>query len=339
VRISGCVERPLTLSLPQLRQLPQTDLVVDIHCVTRWSKLGARFSGVLLRDLLASVRPTPKAQFVSYRADSLRGHSTSLPLADAVELGTLLALQSDGKPLPLEHGGPVRVITPGRYFYKSLKWLCGMELLAEDRLGYWEAVAGYHNTADPFLEQRYMAPRLTKQEAAAILAARDFADCDLRSIEADGRDLKRLNAAGALLRDSSFCRCNLVQACFDRANLSNARFHQADLREATFRGADVEGADFSGADLRGADFSSASLFGATFICEEAPLAPCGAESPAGKIDEDERMKQPAELPVAASANEANPRGAILDATTKIAPAQIEVLTPRQAEFVRRLVRP
>lgn len=320
-------------SLEALAALPQTDLCVDIHCVTRWSKLAVAFRGALLEHVLEharrcaaahghaetarsqpagappgdsdGARPAPEPRFVSFVARSDRRHSTSLPLDEALALRTLVALQAEGRPLDEEHGGPVRVVVPGRYFYKSLKWLERIELLADDRLGFWEATAGYHNTADPWQQQRYMAPTLSRREAERLLASRDFSGRDLRSIDAAHRQLDGLQARGALLRDARFTGCRLRGACFDGANLSNAHFRQADCRDATFRGADVEGADFTGADLRGADFTGASLLGVTFCHEEEP-------SP--------------------------PRSARIDATTRIAPQQIEQLTPPQMAYVLGAIR-
>jgi hypothetical protein len=186
-----------------------------------------------------------------------------------------------------------------------LKWLAEVELLAEDRLGYWEATAGYHNHADPWREERYMAPGLTRQQAAAILATRDWSSCELRSIGAAGRELRGLIAQRALLRDADFRGCDLQDALFREANLSNAHLERADLRRASFAEADCEGANFSGADLRGADFSGASLFGASFCAE-----------------------------LAAGSEEASP-AALIDRTTRIDVQAIEQLTPVQQEFVRR----
>jgi hypothetical protein len=303
VHVGGLIDSPRSFSLTDLAALPRSQCTVDIHCVTRWSKPAVRFGGVLFADLLSRVQPQSAVRFVSFTARSERNHSTSLVLADALALKTLVALDCEGQPLAVEHGGPVRVIVPGRYFYKSLKWLAGVELLAEDRLGYWEATAGYHNHADPWREERYIAPGLTKQESAAILAVRDWSGRDLLSIDAGGRELRGLVAERALLRNADFRRCDLCESSFREANLSNAHFQNADLRGANFAGADCEGADFSGADLRGADFSGASLFGASF-CSEA--------------DSDER-----------------PLLAQLDSTTRIDSAAIEQLTPRQQEFVRR----
>ncbi len=304
VRMHGLVGAPRAFSFSDLLALPQVERAVDIHCVTRWSKFNVRFGGVRLADVLALVQPHPAARFVSFVARSERNHSTSLVLDEALELGTLIALTCEGQALTAEHGGPMRVVTPGRYFYKSLKWLAEIELLAEDRLGYWEATAGYHNHANPWCEERYMAPGLTKQQATAILATRDWSGRDLRSIDARGRELRGLIAQGALLRDADFRGCDLQDASFHEANLSNAHFQQADLRRASFALADCEGADFSGADLRGADFQGASLFGASF-CAEAPAGDSSAE------------------------------GAILDRATRIDTVAIEQLTPLQQEFLRR----
>jgi DMSO/TMAO reductase YedYZ molybdopterin-dependent catalytic subunit len=302
VRVHGLVDSPLLLSLTDLAALPRVERAIDIHCVTRWSKPDVRFGGALLADLLTLAQSQTQSRFVSFVARSERSHSTSLVLSEALELGTLLALECNGEPLATEHGGPVRMVTPGRYFYKSLKWLAEIELLAEDRLGYWEANAGYHNHADPWCEERYLAPGLTKQEAASILGSRDWSRRDLRSIDAGGRELRGLMAQGALLRNANFRHCDLQEAAFREANLSNAHLQFADLRGASFLGADCEGADFSGADLRGADFAGASLFGASF-CDQAAARDWAA--------------------------------AQIDQTTRIEVAAIEQLTPMQQEFVRK----
>ncbi len=258
--------------LDELLGMPQVERQIDIHCVTRWSKLGCTFGGVPLMALIDQAQAREQSRFVSMVARSEREHSTSLPLAVVQRLEPLVALSCVGQPLAVEHGGPVRVVVPDLYFYKSVKWLARIELLAADRLGYWEAEAGYHNEADPWREQRYMAPALSRAAAAAILAARDFAGRDLRSLDARGRDLAGLRAAGALLRDADFRGCHLAGADFASANLSNARFAGAELRGASFRGADVEGADFCSANLLAADFRGASLLGTTFVVDGQPPA-------------------------------------------------------------------
>jgi DMSO/TMAO reductase YedYZ molybdopterin-dependent catalytic subunit len=158
--VSGLVAHQRTWSLEELRDLSQIETRIDIHCVTRWSKLGAYFGGVLLQTLLDICQPLPQARFVSFVARSTRRHSTSLSLKDVLWLGTLLALSYEGQPLTQEHGRPIRTVVRDRYFYKSLKWLEEIRLVAEDELGYWEKEAGYHNEADPWREQRYIVPDL-----------------------------------------------------------------------------------------------------------------------------------------------------------------------------------
>jgi len=263
VAVTGCVAQPITYSLEDLRRLPLVERVVDIHCVTRWSLLGAKFRGVRLADVLSAAQPTAAARYVSFVAHSERAHDTSLPLAMALELDVLLALDYEGQPLAGEHGGPVRVVTPGRYFYKSLKWLARIELLAEDRLGFWERTAGYHNEADPWQEQRYLAAGLTKAEATALLQTRDISNRELLSLQVAGSDLTGLRATNAVLRNADFRRCNLSKAQFTGANLTNARFENADLTDADFTGADLEGTDFTGANLTRTQMRGASLFGSS----------------------------------------------------------------------------
>ena len=267
IHVDGCFQSESAYRLSQLREMPQTTLSVDVHCVTRWSKLQMEFSGVLLSELIGTPetpRWTENAKFVTFVARSKRKHSTSLPLREVIALRPLIALKVAGTDLAEEHGGPVRMVVPGKYFYKSVKWLERIEFLAEDRLGYWESDAGYHNFADPWKEQRYLAANLSKQEALKLIEARDFTQRDLRGLSAADRDLTELSAVAAQLRDADFRNAQLVEACFDQANLSNAHFDFADLQRATFVDADVEGADFCGADLRGANLTGASLFGTSF---------------------------------------------------------------------------
>src|SRR5207253_4685606 len=144
----------------------------------------ARFTAAPLARLLEESHPLPEPRFVSFVARSERNHSTSLPLAGLLELDAPIALEHEGEPLESGHGGPVRMVVPGRYFYKSVKWLERIDALVEDRLGYWEAEAGYHNTGDPWREERYMAPNLDRRLLQRALAARDFSGLDLRSVDA-----------------------------------------------------------------------------------------------------------------------------------------------------------
>ncbi len=303
--ISGLVEQPRSFSLGELQSFRAGQYKCDIHCVTRWSKLDVVWTGVELRTLLDACRPQPAAKFVSFMAHSPRAHSTSLPLDDALQLGVIVVWAADGVPLALEHGGPLRIVTPQRYFYKSVKWVSRVELLENDRLGYWEANAGYHNHADPWQEQRYLAARVTKQEAARLIASRDFRDRDLLGIVAAGRELAGLRAERALLRNADFRDAQLQGADFTSANLSNAHFERASLQAASLRDADLEGANFEGADLRGACLVGASIFGATFVPPGTPLA------------------------------EQARRGARVDRHTQFNPVAFEQLTPEQADYLRR----
>jgi len=267
--LDGQIKEPACFSLEQLQSMPQTKMVIDIHCVTRWSKLDVPFVGVLLRDLLGHVELKDSANYVSFIARSERRHSTSLPLEVALEHDCLIALSAEGKPIESGHGGPIRNIVPRKYFFKSVKWLEAIEFLAEDHLGYWEADAGYHNLADPWKEQRYMSSTIDRRTAAKLIESKDFSNRDLRSIDASNRNLDGLSAAGAKLRDASFENCSLVGADFCEANLSNANLTGANLSNSRFVGADVEGADFSGANLSGVDLSDCSLIGASFFDESS----------------------------------------------------------------------
>lgn len=265
LEIKGLVGNALCVSPEDLSSMNQTRMRIDIHCVTRWSRQAVEFEGVLLSELLAQANVNTDARFISFISRSERNHSTSLPVDVAIDLNTLIALRVDDKNLELEHGGPIRNIVPGRYFYKSVKWLEHIELLAEDRLGFWEAETGYHNNADPWKEERYMAPTIDRRTAIKLIESRDFSDRDLRSIDASKRDLAGLNAKKALLRDADFRNSNLSNADFSEANLSNAHLENSDLTGVKFVGTDLEGANLSGADIRGADFTGCSLIGSSFV--------------------------------------------------------------------------
>ncbi len=262
--ITGLVDHEKVFSLDQLRELPQTEKKIDLHCVTRWSKFDVTFRGVLLETLLEDCGVQDSAKFVAFTARSTRDHATSLTRQDCLAHDTLIALEVDGHDLPPEHGGPIRNIVEGKYFYKSVKWLREIKLLAQDQLGFWEAETGYHNGADPWLEQRYMAPSIDRKTAIRLIQSKDFSGHDLRSISARDMNLDGLNAASALLRDANFKNASLHRSNFSKANLSNAHFENADLRYANLVGADLEGADFANADLRSANLTNCSLIGASF---------------------------------------------------------------------------
>lgn len=134
----------------QLLALPQEDVVVDLHCVTRWSKLGTAWRGVSLDVLLADVESA--GDFVV--AHSYGGYTTNLPLDDLLDGQAWVAHTYEGEPLAPEHGGPARLLVPHLYLWKSAKWLRGLRLTLADEPGFWET-AGYHNEGDPWREQRY----------------------------------------------------------------------------------------------------------------------------------------------------------------------------------------
>jgi DMSO/TMAO reductase YedYZ molybdopterin-dependent catalytic subunit len=150
--VHGEVEAPIVLSYAELQALPQTDVTLDIHCVTRWSRFDVLFRGVRWRELASLARPTSAARFAVAHAE--HGYTTNVPVAALEDPRALLAWEADGEPLTPEHGWPLRLIVPDRYFWKSAKWLRAIELTAVDRPGFWERY-GYHNDADPFREQRY----------------------------------------------------------------------------------------------------------------------------------------------------------------------------------------
>jgi DMSO/TMAO reductase YedYZ molybdopterin-dependent catalytic subunit len=139
-----------TWSWPELLALPSETVTVDIHCVTKWSKFGTRWEGVPLDTLLADVEST--ADYAM--AHSYGGYTTNLPLADLMDGQAWIAYRYDGEDLAPEHGGPARLLVPHLYFWKSAKWVNGLELMPEDSPGFWES-AGYHNYGDPWREQRY----------------------------------------------------------------------------------------------------------------------------------------------------------------------------------------
>ena len=150
--VSGEVEQPLTLTFAQLTELPATEVTTDIHCVTRWSRFDARFKGVHWRELAALCRPKPNARFAIAHAEN--GFTSNVPLAALEDGKALIVYEADGEPLTPEHGWPVRLFIPSAYFWKSAKWLRGLELSAVDKPGFWERL-GYNNEADYWQEQRY----------------------------------------------------------------------------------------------------------------------------------------------------------------------------------------
>ncbi|KQP64853.1 sulfite oxidase-like oxidoreductase [Nocardioides sp. Leaf285] len=150
--VDGEVERSTTWSWDELRALPGSTYDGDIHCVTTWSMLETSFTGVSVDVLLDAAGPTASATHVMAHATT--GYTTNLPLADLRGGRAWVVWEHEGRPLPAEHGGPVRLLVPHLYFWKSAKWVTRLELMDRDRPGFWEA-NGYHDRGDPWLEQRY----------------------------------------------------------------------------------------------------------------------------------------------------------------------------------------
>ena len=151
-RVFGELESPVTLSWDEFTALPTREITTDIHCVTRWSRFDTSFKGVHWSELAKVVKPKPSARYVLAHAE--QDFTANVPLAALEDEEALLAYEADGEPLTPEHGWPLRLVIPKRYFWKSAKWLRGIELLEHDEPGFWERL-GYHNEADYWKEERY----------------------------------------------------------------------------------------------------------------------------------------------------------------------------------------
>ena len=151
-KVWGAVENPFELTWTELLHLPRVQLTTDFHCVTTWSRYDNTWEGIHIREMLQRTRPTAEARYVM--AHSFTGYTTNLPLEALDNDDVLIALKHDGEELEAVHGGPVRLIVPKLYAYKSAKWLNGLEFMEQDRPGFWE-IRGYSNSADPWKEERY----------------------------------------------------------------------------------------------------------------------------------------------------------------------------------------
>jgi DMSO/TMAO reductase YedYZ molybdopterin-dependent catalytic subunit len=154
-RLFGLVEEPRRLTYDEFRALPSATLVTDIHCVTAWTRLGMTFEGAPARKVLELVRIRPEAKFVMVHAD--QGYETNLPLEFLMAEDALFAYRADGTDLTPDHGWPLRLVVPRLYFWKSAKWVRGLEFMTKDRAGFWER-NGYHMRGDPWKEERYSSP-------------------------------------------------------------------------------------------------------------------------------------------------------------------------------------
>jgi DMSO/TMAO reductase YedYZ molybdopterin-dependent catalytic subunit len=270
--VEGEVDAPQDWSLSEVLAMPQRDFTMDVHCVTGWSRFATTFTGVPLARIFTRAKPNAQARFVRFVAYSDREHDTSVPIELASE-ACWIVQRVDGEPLTSEHGGPLRVVTRGRYFYKSLKWVHRIILLYDDAPGYWERESAYHNNADPFLEERYDDAKVASREQTehfrgldnfneyrhgraqdvliqAILSnwtpkTKDLRGLQLKACDFDGADLRGVDLRGA--------------------NLTLSKFFRADLTGTDLTGADLEGVDFSGAaSLAGARLIDVSLAATKF---------------------------------------------------------------------------
>jgi len=151
-RTFGLVEKPLRLTWEEFLNLPRVEVTADFHCVTRWSRFDNRWEGVPFRALCDLTKPRREATHVLVHAEE--GFTANVPLPDLFADDVLFAFQHDGEPLPAEHGGPLRLVVPKLYAWKSAKWVRGLEFLPHDRAGFWEQ-NGYHMYGDPWKEQRF----------------------------------------------------------------------------------------------------------------------------------------------------------------------------------------
>ena len=148
--VDGAVQKPVSWPWNEFTALPAERVTVDIHCVTKWSKLGTRWKGVSVDSLLDGVQT--EAEYVTAWSDG--GYTTNLTVQDVTDGKAWIAYEFDGQPLEPEHGGPARLLVPHLYFWKSAKWVRGLTLTLDDEPGFWETY-GYHNHGDPWREQRY----------------------------------------------------------------------------------------------------------------------------------------------------------------------------------------
>lgn len=156
-RVGGLVEQPLSLDFAGIEALPPAEVVSDFHCVTRWSTFDNRWGGARLQEVFRLVKPRPEATHVMILGQKGReryGYTTNLPRADLDRPDVMLVLRHDGEPLTPDHGGPLRLVVPHLYAWKSAKWLRGLIFMDADKPGYWERL-GYHMYGDPFREERF----------------------------------------------------------------------------------------------------------------------------------------------------------------------------------------
>ncbi len=151
-KVFGLVEEEIAWTYDDILAMPQVEITADFHCVTRWSQLDNRWKGVSIHEVMGRIRPRPEARFVTIHGYG--GYTTNLPLDELADDDVLLAHTRNGESLSAEHGGPLRLIVPKLYAWKSAKWVNGLEFMASDRPGFWESY-GYHMHGDPWTEERF----------------------------------------------------------------------------------------------------------------------------------------------------------------------------------------
>ena len=168
--VSGLVARPLKFTFAEFRSLPRVKVFSDFHCVTRWSRLGNAWEGVAVQELMNLAGVKPEARFVIALGND-DGWTTNMPLADFLQPDVLLADTHDGEPISFDHGGPVRLVVPQLYAWKSAKWCRALTFLDHDQPGLWEQ-QGYHNHGDPWKEERFgsdtLPPGWNEEESLSI---------------------------------------------------------------------------------------------------------------------------------------------------------------------------
>jgi DMSO/TMAO reductase YedYZ molybdopterin-dependent catalytic subunit len=150
--IKGLVEEPIQLTWGGIMRLPMEEITADMHCVTRWSRFDVHWEGVPFAEIAKLVKVKSEAKHAMILAD--QGYTSNVPLADLMRPTTIFALKHNGEPLPADHGYPLRLVVPHLYAWKSVKWVRGIEFIAEEKPGFWED-SGYHIYGDPFREQRF----------------------------------------------------------------------------------------------------------------------------------------------------------------------------------------
>ena len=152
LKVHGEVEQPFEIDFAELLKMPQTEQVCDVHCVTKWTMLDAKFTGVRMSEIAARAKVKPSARHVIFEA--AHGYTSNVRIGEALAPNVMIAHKHEGNPLATAHGAPVRALVPDLYFWKSAKWLVGIRFVAADQPGFWET-RGYHNHADPWKEERF----------------------------------------------------------------------------------------------------------------------------------------------------------------------------------------